>query len=205
MEFDAITATGGSSAAPSTTSGSNPTQALGADDFLQLLVTQLANQDPLEPTSNEQLLNQLSSIQEIQLSTSLVDSMTALVGNQRYGAVASMIGKHVSANLTNDAGATQEVSGVVTAIRFDASGNAQLELDNGALVAMDQVHAIQNAEQAAADWIGRMVRGVQEAADGAVRTIEGVVTSVRNDATLGLTLELDTGDSLPLSNAALAA
>ena len=87
MEIDTITA---NSALPQAA----PTGAAGldADDFLQLLVAQLANQDPLAPTSNAEILRQLSAIRDIQLSTTLNDSLQTLTGNQRYGAAASLIG-----------------------------------------------------------------------------------------------------------------
>ncbi len=46
---------------------------LGSSDFLKLMLTQLTNQDPLEPTGNEELLRQISSIREIELSTTLTE------------------------------------------------------------------------------------------------------------------------------------
>ncbi len=180
-------------------------QALAPEDFLKLLITQLSNQDPLEPTSNEQLLNQLSSIQEIQLSTSLVDSMNALVGNQRFGAVSSMIGKQISAQFGDEQSGDREISGVVVAIRFDAEGKADLELDSGELVALDQVTSIETPENAATELIGRLVRGTEQNSSGETRTIEGIVTSVRTDLARGQILELDTGEELQMTEASLAA
>lgn len=40
---------------------------LGKDDFLQLLVTQLANQDPLEPMDNEQYITQMATFSQLEL------------------------------------------------------------------------------------------------------------------------------------------
>ena len=40
---------------------------LGSQDFLKLLVAQLTNQDPLDPTSNQELFQQIASIREIEL------------------------------------------------------------------------------------------------------------------------------------------
>ncbi|MEE4201636.1 flagellar hook assembly protein FlgD [Erythrobacter sp.] len=46
--------------APSTLPRQSAAAALDATDFLRLMTAQLANQDPLEPQSNEQMLAQLA-------------------------------------------------------------------------------------------------------------------------------------------------
>ncbi len=38
---------------------------LGSQDFLKLMLTELTNQDPLQPTDNEALLRQISSIRDL--------------------------------------------------------------------------------------------------------------------------------------------
>lgn len=40
---------------------------LGKDEFLSLLVTQLANQDPLEPMSNDQYITQMATFSQLEL------------------------------------------------------------------------------------------------------------------------------------------
>ncbi|WP_299196378.1 flagellar hook capping FlgD N-terminal domain-containing protein [uncultured Erythrobacter sp.] len=42
---------------------------LGAADFLRLMTAQLANQDPLEPQSNEQMLAQLAQFSSLENNT----------------------------------------------------------------------------------------------------------------------------------------
>ena len=42
---------------------------LGAADFLRLMTAQLANQDPLEPQSNEQMLAQLAQFSTLENGT----------------------------------------------------------------------------------------------------------------------------------------
>ena len=39
---------------------------LGSDQFLRLLITQLQNQDPLSPLSNEDFLSQLAQFQSLE-------------------------------------------------------------------------------------------------------------------------------------------
>lgn len=52
---------------------------VSSDAFMQLLVTQMTNQDPLEPMSNEQMMAQLAQLQTLEEQrdmTSLVKEMT---------------------------------------------------------------------------------------------------------------------------------
>lgn len=198
MEIDAISAgvtPGG--AARSATDG------LDADDFLKLLVTQLANQDPLEPTSNEALLNQLSSIRDIQLSSELADSLKTLTGNQRFGAAAALMGKEVSGHVGDDADETGEVRGRVVGIRFDTTGRATLELHTGETLPLDRLESVSDSEASASSLLGQFVRG-RSGAD-ANETIAGIVTAVRRDDTGGTTLELDTGEALRVRDLIAAA
>lgn len=51
---------------------------LGKDDFLQLLVTQLENQDPLEPMDPEQMTAQLAQFSSLEQLNNISDSMEGL-------------------------------------------------------------------------------------------------------------------------------
>ena len=74
--------------------------AMGKDAFLKLLVTQLENQDPLNPTDNTEFVAQLaqfSSLEGIQnLNTSLGGMKGSMEALQKYGS-ASLIGKNAKA------------------------------------------------------------------------------------------------------------
>ena len=54
---------------PSVLSGEGGLGSLGQADFLRLLTTQLANQDPLEPTDNEAMLAQLAQFSQLEAAT----------------------------------------------------------------------------------------------------------------------------------------
>ncbi len=168
---------------------------LGADDFLQLLVTQLTNQDPLEPTNSQELLGQLSAIRDIQSSTTLTKTLETLTGNQRYGSAAALIGKEVSGKLGDESTGLETVSGVVRGIRFDSDGKVQLELDSGAQLPLERLESVADAGSSASTLIGQLVRGVDSRSQSP-DVIEGVVTAVRRDAGGDIVLELDTGQTL---------
>ncbi len=172
---------------------------LAAGDFLQLLVTQLTNQDPLAPASNEALLAQLSSIREIELSSTLSDSLKTLARNQRYGAAAGLIGKFVTGRLDGASGGGEPLSGEVIGIRFSPAGEVTLLLDTGDKLSLEQLETVQGSEPAAEALIGRLVRGYDRA-DPENEFIEGIVVAVRRDEGKGVLLELDTGEQLPMGD-----
>ena len=60
---------------PSVLSGEGGLGSLGQTDFLRLLTTQLSNQDPLEPQSNEAMIAQLAQFSSLEAQT---DTATVL-------------------------------------------------------------------------------------------------------------------------------
>ncbi|MGQ9556351.1 MAG: flagellar hook capping FlgD N-terminal domain-containing protein [Desulfurispora sp.] len=62
-----------------------PKKELGQQDFLQLLMTQLRNQDPLEPQSNEQFIAQMAQFSTLKLLNSLDVSTQLLRATQLIG------------------------------------------------------------------------------------------------------------------------
>ena len=65
---------------PSTLSGAGGLGSLDQADFLRLLTTQLANQDPLEPTNNEEMLAQMAQFSQLEASTQSSTTLTEIAG-----------------------------------------------------------------------------------------------------------------------------
>ena len=170
---------------------------LSSDDFFKLLISQLTNQDPLEPTSNDELLRQISSIRDIELSTTLTESLQKLTGQQQFGSASMLIGQYVR-GLPDEDGMVQ--AGVVNAIRFDGAGKPVLQLSNGAELAMDGIATIESPARAAEALIGRAVLGLDRRTPSAPEPVDGLVTAVRAGEGGEYVLELDTGDDLRLSD-----
>lgn len=79
------------------------------DQFLGLLITELQNQDPLNPMDNAQMLTQLSQIREIGSTNQLTETLSNFAVGQELSMASSMIGKSITA-LDNNA---NDVIGVV--------------------------------------------------------------------------------------------
>jgi flagellar basal-body rod modification protein FlgD len=166
---------------------------LGSEDFLKLMVTQLTNQDPLEPTSNSELLEQISSIRNLELSTTLTDSLRTLTGQQRFASASSLIGQYVR-GAPDESGAA--VGGIVSAVRFEADGTPTLQLANGSVLRLEQLALIEQPIRVAEGLIGRPIMGLDRRNPAAPRSVEGLVTAVRLDERGEVILELDTGGDI---------
>ena len=168
---------------------------LGGEGFLELLIMQLRQQDPLEPMDNAELLQQISSIRDIELSTTLADSLRTLTEQQRFASASSFIGKYVT-GLAGDGGAAE--GGVVVGVRFTDAGRPVLQLSNGSEMPVDQVSTIQPPLEVAEALVGQPIIGLDRRDPHDPQVVEGIVTGVRNETTGEVLLELDTGQDLRL-------
>ena len=52
------------------------------DSFMELLITELQSQDPLDPMNNQEILNQMSQIREIESNQHLSDTLESVMLGQ---------------------------------------------------------------------------------------------------------------------------
>lgn len=75
------------------------TNALGKDAFLQLLVTQMQYQDPLEPTADTEFISQLAQLSSLEEMQNLNESLDALANQLSYiqmqSFASNLVGKNV--------------------------------------------------------------------------------------------------------------
>jgi flagellar basal-body rod modification protein FlgD len=84
-----------------TATATNSNNALGKDAFLQLLVTQMKNQNPLDPQDNTEFVAQLaqfSSLESMQNLTTTVDSIAGLYQSSQALQASSLVGRSVIVN-----------------------------------------------------------------------------------------------------------
>jgi flagellar basal-body rod modification protein FlgD len=94
-----IPGVGGTTAASGGSGGitGNDLSDVDLDQFLGLLITELQNQDPLNPMDNAQMLEQIGQIREIGSTNQLTETLTTLAIGQELTMASNLIGKTVSA------------------------------------------------------------------------------------------------------------
>jgi flagellar basal-body rod modification protein FlgD len=101
---------------------------LDMDQFLKLMITELQNQDPLNPLENAEILQQISQIREIGATGRLTETLESVLLGQNLTSATSMIGKTVKA-LSDDA---KEVSGLVDRVTV-TEGEPRLHIGDKAI------------------------------------------------------------------------
>lgn len=89
----------GTTSSSTTSTGTTAAKSLGKDQFLQLLVTQLKNQDPLNPMDSQAFVSQLaqfSSLEAQQNTNTKLDSLLTYQSSIQNTIVSNLIGKEVS-------------------------------------------------------------------------------------------------------------
>ena len=115
----------------------NPNSQLKPADFIKMMITQLQNQDPLQPTSNQDLLSQMSQIGQLQSSTDLQTSLQTMTLQNSLSSAGNLIGKMVTGQ--DDRG--NPLKALVNSVKV-VSGQVSLELDNGQELSMSNVTGI---------------------------------------------------------------
>lgn len=106
----------GSEIATSLTQAQNRA-AVSREQFLQILVTELTSQDPLEPLDNSEFMQQLVGLQSLEQTAALTDSLRSFERFMSMSTAANMIGKTVKGTVN---GST--VQGVVSKVVSDQDG-----------------------------------------------------------------------------------
>lgn len=129
-----------------TASGASPYAELDSSEFIQIMLSELSNQDPFQPNDSAAILEQLSSLRSIESDLTLQDKLESFVLQNAIGQAGVMIGKVVEGlNTTGDT-----VTGTVESVRI-VDGEAVLELEEGSSMNLDQVQAVYEPEQEAQD------------------------------------------------------
>ncbi len=110
---------------------------LDSTEFLDIILTELSNQDPLAPNDTQALLEQLSSLRNIESQLSLEESLEKLVIQNSLAQAGSLIGKVVEGVDAN----SDKVSGEVVSVRVN-DGEATLQLDTGRQLSLSTVSLI---------------------------------------------------------------
>jgi flagellar basal-body rod modification protein FlgD len=120
---------------PAGSSPSNPADSSSAaaptldyDDFLQLMVAQLQNQDPLNPTDSSEFMSQIAEFSNVEQGINANSKLDQLLVNSNISQASTMIGLQ----LTGPDG----TAGIIQSVRIDSSGSTAI-LTNGKEVPID--------------------------------------------------------------------
>jgi len=127
----ATTATGTGSS-----SGSSSTDQMNKDMFLKLMVTQLKNQDPMNPTDSSQFLAQTAQFTSLEKLTDVADQTSQALSAQLAFGASGLVGRSVT--YTGADGA--EKTGTVSTVSF--TGNGPMLGIDGSDVALNSVTGV---------------------------------------------------------------
>ncbi|MBN2583405.1 MAG: flagellar hook capping protein [Planctomycetes bacterium] len=124
---DSVTAASSTGTTTSSTGTSRGLEDMSGMDFLKLLITQLSNQDPMEPMKNQELLEQLSAIRSLEsnmtISEKFEDLLSAnqsLATQQELSSATLLMGTYVTGLST----ANKLVQGYVDRVIVNDSGTS---------------------------------------------------------------------------------
>ena len=120
------------------TTAAQKTSTVGKDEFLKLLVTQLQNQDPLDPVKNQDFIAQLAQFNSLEQMINLNTNFEAMNTMQSLTQATAFIGKQVVYNGTDG----NPTSGAVTAIQVQ-DGKPMLVVGSS-LLSISDVLAVGN-------------------------------------------------------------
>src|SRR5437764_1159439 len=104
-----------SSSTPASTTGvTNSSQALDKNTFLKLMMVQMQNQDPLNPSDPTQYMGELAQLTTLEQTTNMAQSAAQSAAEQHTTAALALLGHKVT--YTDSSGAT--ASGTVDKVQF---------------------------------------------------------------------------------------
>jgi flagellar basal-body rod modification protein FlgD len=102
-------------------------------DYMNLLVAQLRNQNPLEPMDNKDMSSQLAQFSQLQQLEGMNSSFTKVLDSVRRSYAASLIGKEVSFEVETLTGEKELGSGPVDQVCNSIDGEVFLVVGSNAI------------------------------------------------------------------------
>jgi flagellar basal-body rod modification protein FlgD len=122
----------GSSGSSSAASTADPFSNLKMSDFLNLMITELQNQDPTSPEDSSEIMQEIGQMQSIQSTTELNTTLNALSLGQGLSSASLLINQNIT-GLDNNG---NSVNGTVSSVIMNNGtpslvvGNSTVQLSN---------------------------------------------------------------------------
>jgi len=99
-------------------------------DYMKLLITQLQNQNPLEPLDNNEMASQLAQFSQLQQLESMNASFAKVLATTELTYANSLLGKEVTFIPETTTGAANITSGIVEQVYNNVDGEIFLRVGN---------------------------------------------------------------------------
>ena len=106
-------------------------------DYMKLLITQLQNQNPLEPLDNNEMASQLAQFSQLQQLESMNTSFASVLATTERTYANSLIGKEVSFATVTEMGTQEIASGTVEEVYNNVEGDILLAVGDHRIVLED--------------------------------------------------------------------
>ena len=107
---------------------SSSSNTMGMEDFLQLLTTQIANQDPLEPMKDTEFISQMANVASLENQQKFTQSFTQFAESHSEVAAQAYLGRKVT--IETDSG--ERKSSVAEAVERSDDGQITVTVDGKA-------------------------------------------------------------------------
>ncbi len=149
---------------------------LGKDDFLKLLITQVQNQDPMNPSTDTEFIAQLAQFSSLEQMQNLNKSFS-------YSTGFALMGKFISAEVDDESGNVKLVDGKVENVRiingevFAVVGEDDVPLDKISWVGNESIGSGGDVTEYSG-IIGMLGKAHILNESGKTGSLEGIITTV---------------------------
>ena len=112
-------------------------------NYMKLLITQLQNQNPLEPMDNNEMASQLAQFSQLQQLESMNSNFANVLSTTERNYANSLIGKEISFAPENETGIQDITSGIVEEVINNVDGEILLVTANHT-IALEGVISVKN-------------------------------------------------------------
>ena len=112
-----VSSTSGTTAQTATQAAAK-SNTLNYNDFLKLMIAQLKNQDPLNPTDSTQYMTQIAQFSSVEQAINTNSKLDQLLVNSNISQASTMIGLTLKA--------PDGTTGVIQSVRIDSSGSTAI-------------------------------------------------------------------------------
>ena len=135
MDVNTIASTAATTASKSSAVSSYTS--LSRQDFMNIMISEMSHQDPMNPVENQDFLNQLAQLESLQAMAELTQGIEALLRLQHIGSASALIGRQVAGSDSSG----NPVSGTVEKVVM-RSGQAAIVVD-GTELPLERITEVQ--------------------------------------------------------------